>query len=170
MSVQVEEFPTSLLSRARSPMDYSSLEEEEPDSCTDTEVFSFSVEGIDSPYNSSDDDAIIAMDSSHNSRTDVIIAPKQKISFISQITLVFDYPQIATLPTAQSKPQSVAKLNRDMVPIPGVEISFRSEIEIYCDEATVDQDIRREKLLQSPGDTGGKKLTNTIKIRQNKRR
>ena len=63
MSVQVEEFPTSPLSRTRSPTDverdYSSLEEEEPDSCTEADIFSFSVEGLDSPYNSSDEDTII---------------------------------------------------------------------------------------------------------------
>ena len=109
MSVQVEEFPTSPLSRARSPTDrdYSSLEEEEPDSYTEADIFSFSVEGLDSPYNSSDEDAII-------SGADIMTAPKQRISFISQMTLIFYYPQSASLSTAQTKPQSVAELNSNV--------------------------------------------------------
>ena len=100
MSVQVEEFHASPISRAISPTDrdYSSLEEEEPDYHTEADIFSLSVETSDNPYNSSDDDTRIC-------GADTMTAPKQMISFISEIKLVFNYPQSASPPPPRANPR-----------------------------------------------------------------
>ena len=105
MSVQVEEFHTSPISRAVSPTDrdYSSLEEEEPDYHTEADIFSLSMETSDNPYNSSDDDTRIC-------GADTMTAPKQMISFISEIKLVFNYPQNASPPSPLSRPSPKSQL------------------------------------------------------------
>ena len=100
MSVQVEEVHTSPISRAISPTDrdYSSLEEEDPDPYTEADIFTFSVEGLNNPYSSSDEDARIC-------GADTMTAPKQMISFISEIKLVFNYPQNASPPPPRANPR-----------------------------------------------------------------
>ena len=166
MAVQVEQFHSSPIARAISPTDrsYSSLEEEEEDSYTDVDIHSLSVERWDDHYSNNDEDTEVY-------KADTTIPPKQMVSFISEIKLAFDYPQSKTTPTVQTKPQVTAVLTRAMGPIPSVEISFKSEFEMYCFEDTTLQNVRRKELLQNPGEKShSPKFSRVIKIRQNMKR
>ena len=93
MSVYLDREYTSNLSRAISPTDkdYSSLEEGNFDN--DIDVYSFSVEGLTDQYSDDDEDFEIYKENSK-------IAFKQTISYISEIKLVFDYPQASLPPIA----------------------------------------------------------------------
>ena len=66
--------------------------------------------------------------------------------------MVFDYPQASLPPIAQPRPQVTTVFNRIMVPIPSIEISLRSEFEVYCFDHNTHQDSNRKKLIQSPGE------------------
>merc|ERR1712030_73621 len=103
MSVYMDRGHTSRLSGAVSPSDrdYSSLEEEDFDN--DVDICSFFIEGLSDRYSDDEDDDDFEIHKGSNE-----IAPKQTISYISEIKLVFDYPQtnlpLPTQPSPHDRP------------------------------------------------------------------
>merc|ERR1712030_172879 len=157
MSVYMDRGHTSRLSGTVSPSDrdYSSLEEENFDN--DVDIYSFSLEEVSDRYSGDMDDDDFGIHKKVNETTST-----QTISYISEIKLVFNYPQPDPPLTTQPSPQAISTFSKIIVPTPSIDISLRSEMEVYCFDTHMD--YNRRKLTRSPGEKNySHKLSNRIK-------
>ena len=157
MLVHLDRGHTSRLSRAVSPSDrdYSSLEEE--DFGNDIDICSFFIEDPSDRHSDDEDNDVFEI---HKGGNDT--APKQTVSYISEIKLVFNYPQTSLPLTTQTTPQVKSTYNRIMMSTPSIDLSFRSELEVYCFDTHLDHN--RRKLTHNPGERNySRRLSSLIK-------